>query len=116
MSANDHAFTGKAGFVTGAASGIGRATALASARVALADPSAEGLWESARLITEEGGQALALTCDVTDETAVKSALDETVRAFGRLDAAFNSAGIEQSMASTLVRRSGVQECRSAPAR
>ncbi|MGW7494090.1 SDR family oxidoreductase [Streptomyces luteogriseus] len=99
MSANDHAFTGKAAFVTGAASGIGRATALAfaraGARVALADLSTEGLEESARLIREVGGQALALTCDVTDEAAVKAALDETVRAFGRLDAAFNSAGIEQ---------------------
>ncbi|CAM5442959.1 short chain dehydrogenase [Streptomyces coeruleorubidus] len=99
MSVNDDAFTGKASFVTGAASGIGRATALAfaraGARVALADPSAEGPKETARLIREEGGQALALACDVTDEAAVKAVLDETVRAFGRLDAAFNSAGIEQ---------------------
>ncbi|WP_260695878.1 hypothetical protein [Streptomyces sp. IB201691-2A2] len=41
---------------------------------------------------EESGQALALTCDVTDETAVKVALDETVLAFGRLDAAFTAPG------------------------
>jgi hypothetical protein len=81
MSANDHAFTGKVAFVTGAASGIGRATALAFARtgagVSLVDLSSEGLKETARLIKEEGGEALALTCDVTDEAEVKSALDDT---------------------------------------
>ncbi|GHD01121.1 hypothetical protein GCM10010313_13290 [Streptomyces violarus] len=69
MSANDHAFTGKAAFVTGAASGIGRATALAfaraGARVALADLSTEGLKESARLIREVGGQAAASTWPTT---------------------------------------------------
>ncbi|MBA2950872.1 SDR family oxidoreductase [Streptomyces himalayensis] len=99
MSANDDAFTGKVAFVTGAASGIGRATALAFAHagagVALTDLSSVGLKETARLIKEEGGQALALTCDVTNEAEVKSALDDTVRAFGRLDVAFNNAGIEQ---------------------
>ncbi|MET8418154.1 SDR family oxidoreductase [Streptomyces sp. NPDC005134] len=99
MSANARTFTGKVAFVTGAASGIGRATALAfaraGARVALADLSSQELEETARLIEENGGQALALTCDVTNEDQVKSALDDIVRAFGRLDAAFNSAGIEQ---------------------
>ncbi|MEU1319955.1 SDR family oxidoreductase [Streptomyces tibetensis] len=99
MSANVDTFTGNVAFVTGAASGIGRGTALAfaraGARVALADLSAEGLEKTARLIKDEGGEALALTCDVTDEAAVKSALDRTVHAFGRLDVAFNNAGIEQ---------------------
>ncbi|MFF7279111.1 SDR family oxidoreductase [Streptomyces griseorubiginosus] len=105
MSAHDKTFTGKVAFVTGAASGIGRATALAfsraGARVALADLPTQGLEETARLIKEEGGQALALTCDVTNEDQVTSALDDTVRAFGRLDAAFNNAGIEQPVKPTV---------------
>ncbi|KOU69085.1 oxidoreductase [Streptomyces sp. MMG1533] len=99
MTVNNADFTGKAAFVTGAGSGIGRATAVAfaraSARVALADLSEDGLRESARLVEEAGGQALALTCDVTSEDDVKSALDDTIQAFGRLDAAFNNAGVEQ---------------------
>ncbi|MDQ0772748.1 NAD(P)-dependent dehydrogenase (short-subunit alcohol dehydrogenase family) [Streptomyces aurantiacus] len=45
------------------------------------------------------GQALGLTCDVTSEDDVRSALDDTVQAFGRLDAAFNNAGVEQPVKS-----------------
>ncbi|RAQ94326.1 SDR family oxidoreductase [Thermogemmatispora tikiterensis] len=96
-------FAGKVAFVTGAASGIGRAAALAFARegagVAVADISLEGSQETARLITEEGGQALALKCDVTRSVDVKAALDKTVETFGRLDYAFNNAGIEQATAA-----------------
>ncbi|MFG2591349.1 glucose 1-dehydrogenase [Streptomyces sp. NPDC048438] len=92
-------FHGKSAFVTGAASGIGRTTALAFARagaqVALVDRSAEGLRETARLIEADGGKALALTCDVTSEEDVQAAVDRTVERFGRLDAAFNNAGVEQ---------------------
>lgn len=88
-----------AAFATGAGSGIGRATAVAfaraGARVALADLSEDGRRETARLIEKAGGQALALTCDVTSEDDVRSALDDTIQAFGRLDAAFNNAGVEQ---------------------
>jgi NAD(P)-dependent dehydrogenase (short-subunit alcohol dehydrogenase family) len=96
-------FTGRVAFVTGAASGIGRAAALAFARagaqVALADLSADGLDETARLITADGGQALTLTCDVTNEDDVQAAVDRTAERFGRLDAAFNNAGIEQPVQS-----------------
>ncbi|MTE17570.1 SDR family oxidoreductase [Streptomyces sp. TRM43335] len=82
-----------------AASGIGRATALAfahaGARVALAGLSADGLCETARLIEADSGEALVLTCDVTSEEDVQAAVDRTVERFGSLDAAFNNAGVEQ---------------------
>jgi NAD(P)-dependent dehydrogenase (short-subunit alcohol dehydrogenase family) len=91
-------FAGKVAFVTGAASGIGRAAALAFARegasVAAADVSEQDNQETARLIEEQGGRALAVRCDVTRAEDVKAALDRTVEAFGRLDFAFNNAGIE----------------------
>ncbi|TDU05909.1 NAD(P)-dependent dehydrogenase (short-subunit alcohol dehydrogenase family) [Streptomyces sp. 846.5] len=92
-------FHGKAAFVTGAASGLGRATALAFARagaqVALVDLSEDGLQQTAQLITDSGGQALVLPADVTSEGDVQAAVDRTVERFGRLDAAFNNAGVEQ---------------------
>src|ERR671913_232832 len=91
-------FAGKVAFVTGAASGIGRAAALAFARagasVAAADVSEQGNRETIRLVEEQGGRALAVRCDVTRAADVNAALDKTVEAFGRLDFAFNNAGIE----------------------
>src|SRR5438477_1859802 len=91
-------FAGKVAFVTGAASGIGRAAALAFARegagVVAADVSEQGNEETARLIEKQGGRALAVRCDVTRAEDVKAALARTVEAFGRLDFAFNNAGIE----------------------
>ena len=92
-------FTDKVTFVTGATSGIGRATALAFARegasVVVADVAADGNRETARLIEQAGGTALAVTCDVTRTGDIKKALHATVERFGRLDIAFNNAGIEQ---------------------
>src|SRR3954454_18187213 len=91
-------FAGKVAFVTGGANGIGRATALAFARegasVVVADVSDQGNQESVRLIEEQGGRAIAVRCDVTRAEDVKVALAKTVEAFGRLDFAFNNAGIE----------------------
>ncbi|RYZ06098.1 MAG: SDR family oxidoreductase [Myxococcales bacterium] len=91
-------FHGKVAFVTGGASGIGRAAALAFARegahVAVADVSEEGTQQTARLIEEAGGKALALRCDVTRAAEIQAALQKTTGAFGRLDFAFNNAGIE----------------------
>ncbi|WP_156634141.1 SDR family oxidoreductase [Methylobacterium sp. Leaf113] len=90
---------GKVAFVTGATSGIGRATALAFAKagaaVTVADVSEEGNLETARLIEEAGGRVLAVRCDVSKSEDVKAALERTIQTFGKLDFAFNNAGIEQ---------------------
>lgn len=92
------AFDGKVAFVTGAASGIGRAAALAfasaGASVVVADVGEEGNRETARLIAEAGGKSLAVGCDVTRADDVQAALQKAKDAFGRLDFAFNNAGVE----------------------
>lgn len=91
-------FTGKVAFVTGAGGGIGRATAMAFARegasVAVADVSEKKNQETARMIEDAGGKAVAVRCNVTRVEDVSSALHQTIEAFGRLDFAFNNAGIE----------------------
>ena len=75
-------FADKVAFITGAAGGIGRATALAFARdgaaVVVTDANEQTNAETARLIVEEGGQAVAIRCDVTKPDDVKAALDVTV--------------------------------------
>jgi NAD(P)-dependent dehydrogenase (short-subunit alcohol dehydrogenase family) len=90
---------GKVAFVTGAASGIGRAAALAfadvGASVTVADVADEENEQTARLIEAAGGRTLAVRCDVTRPEDVKAALDEAISTFGRLDFAFNNAGVEQ---------------------
>ncbi|MCB1999328.1 MAG: SDR family oxidoreductase [Burkholderiaceae bacterium] len=87
----------KAILVTGGGSGIGRASALllaqAGARVAVADQSLSAATETAMMIRDAGGDALALQADVSDEHSVMHMIDGTVSAFGRLDGAFNNAGI-----------------------
>src|SRR5438093_3494017 len=99
MTANQNgSFAGKVAFVTGAANGIGRAAAVAFARegasVVVADVSEQANQETARMVEEAGGRAVAVRCDVTQAADVKAAVGKTVEAFGRLDFAFNNAGIE----------------------
>ncbi|MDX6329092.1 MAG: 3-oxoacyl-[acyl-carrier protein] reductase [Streptomycetaceae bacterium] len=92
--------TGRTALVTGAASGIGRASARllagAGAAVVCADRDEPGAGQAAKLITEAGGQALAHPLDVTDRTQVAEAVDRTVSAFGRLDILAAIAGIMHS--------------------
>lgn len=88
---------GKVALITGAASGIGRASALALARegaaVCASDINESGAAETAQLIMDSGGRAIACHCDVTDVAQVGALVEATVAAFGRLDAAVNNAGI-----------------------
>lgn len=92
-------FAGKVAFVTGATSGIGQTTAIAfareGARVVVADIAEKGVQETARLIEEGGSSALAVTCDVSKAADVKAAVERAVTTFGRIDVAFNNAGVEQ---------------------
>ena len=100
--------------VTGAAGGIGRATALAfaarGAAVAVADVNAAGAEETARAISEVGGRALPLTVDVSRADSVQAMVDATVAHFGRLDFAHNNAGIaytEEQAAAVIDHDEGV---------
>ena len=87
----------KVALVTGGASGIGRATSLAmareGARVAVADRTEERAAATVALINAAGGQAIAIGGDVTEETEVAAMVARTVAAYGRIDCAFNNAGV-----------------------
>jgi len=88
---------GKVALVTGGGNGIGRETALVmareGARVAVADFEASAAQETVGLINAAGGQAISLTGDVTKAADVKAMVDGAVAAYGRLDCAYNNAGI-----------------------
>jgi NAD(P)-dependent dehydrogenase (short-subunit alcohol dehydrogenase family) len=91
-------FTGQVALVTGGSSGMGIATvhafAEAGAAVVLADINEETLRTAADDLTKAGHQVLAVRCDVSDETSVAAMLKAGVDTFGRLDMAFNNAGIQ----------------------
>lgn len=91
---------GKSALITGAGGGIGRATAVMfareGARIAVSDISREALEETARLIGDAGGEAIAVVADITKDADVAAMVAATVAAFGRLDCAFNNAGVNGS--------------------
>ena len=91
-------FRGQVALVTGASSGMGLATARAfaaqGASVALADINEGALRAANDELTSAGQQALAVVCDVSDEDQVAALVDRTVATYGRLDMAFNNAGIQ----------------------
>jgi len=92
-------FQGKVALVTGGTSGIGRAAAIAYARegakvVVAGRRAAEGE-ETVRLVRAQGGEAMFVPTDVAQEAQVKNLIGRTLEQFGRLDFAFNNAGIEQ---------------------
>ena len=97
--ANGMSFTGKVVLVTGAASGIGRAIALAFGRagacVVVADISIEGGHATAGMIVENGGKALFVQCNVTRALEVEALVEKTINYYGRLDIAVNNAAVDE---------------------
>jgi NAD(P)-dependent dehydrogenase (short-subunit alcohol dehydrogenase family) len=95
-------FENKVALVTGAGSGLGLATAKAfasaGAKVALADTNAEAARSAADELAALGHQALAISCDVADDAQVEAMVERTVSHFGRLDAAYNNAGVQNKPA------------------
>jgi NAD(P)-dependent dehydrogenase (short-subunit alcohol dehydrogenase family) len=95
---------GKVALVTGGSAGIGRATAVAfarlGARVVVSDVNVEGGEKTIEAIRNEGGEAVFIKADVSREDEVKAMVDGTLEAFERLDFAFNNAGIEGEQAPT----------------
>lgn len=91
-------FTGQVALVTGAGKGMGLATARAFAKsgasVVLADVDGDLAANEAEKIVDEGGKAIGVACDVVDEAQVSAMVDRAVAKFGRLDMAFNNAGIQ----------------------
>jgi NAD(P)-dependent dehydrogenase (short-subunit alcohol dehydrogenase family) len=97
-------FTDKVALVTGAASGLGLATARAfaeaGAAVALADIREDAVRSAAEGLVAAGHKAIAVRCNVADEAEVAAMVEQTVSTFGGLDAAFNNAGVQSPVAET----------------
>lgn len=97
-------FENKVALVTGAASGLGLATAKAFAQsgaaVVLADWNEAAARSAADELAAQGHRALAIGCDVADDAQVEAMVEQTVATFGRLDAAYNNAGVQNVLAET----------------
>ncbi|CAK7031664.1 MAG: 2,5-dichloro-2,5-cyclohexadiene-1,4-diol dehydrogenase [Desulfovibrio sp.] len=97
-------FTGQVALVTGAGSGIGRATAIAFAKagaaIVLADVDEAPVTKLAEELAAQGLKALPVRCDVGEEAEVKAMLEKTEAEFGRLDAAFNNAAVQSPATDT----------------
>lgn len=94
-------FEGKVALVTGGGSGIGRATALAfaseGAKVVIDDISIKGGEETLRMIKSIGGEAIFVKADVSKANEVEALVQKTIETYGRLDCAFNNAGIGEPL-------------------
>ena len=98
--AGDRQLAGRTAFITGGSMGLGRAIAVCLAEYGanvVAAARSDGIYETVELVEEEVGEdgpgALAVECDVSDESSVEAAIDETVETFGGLDILVNNAGI-----------------------